>query len=92
MVFAGGSVGAKVGAGLTSFAITSLLGLAGFISSTTGGTAQPDSALNMIVNVYKIGPLVIWAVIIIVLALYQLDKKYDQIMQDLAEREARGEV
>ena len=46
----------------------------------------------MIVNIYKFGPLVIWAIIIIVLALYQLDKKYDQIMQDLAEREARGEV
>ena len=41
MVFAGGSVGSKVGAGLTSFAITSLLTLGGFISSTTGGTAQP---------------------------------------------------
>ena len=92
MVFAGGSVGSKIGAGLTSFAITSLLGLAGFISSTTGGTVQPDSALDMIVNVYKFGPLVIWAIIIVVLALYQLDKKYDQIMQDLAEREARGEV
>ena len=92
MVFAGGSVGSKIGAGLTSFAITSFLGLGGFISSTSGGTAQPDSALNMIVNIYKIGPLVIWAIIIAVLAVYKLDKKYDQIMADLAEREARGEV
>ena len=92
MVFAGGSVGSKIGAGLTSFAITSLLGMAGFISSTTGGTVQPDSALNMIVDVYKFGPLVIWAVIIVVLALYQLDKNYDKIMQDLAAREARGEL
>ena len=92
MVFAGGSVGSKGGAGLTSFAITSLLTLGGFISSTTGGTAQPDSALNMIVNIYKVGPLVIWAIIIAVLAVYKLDKKYDQIMADLAEREARGEV
>ena len=91
-IFAGGSVGSKVGAGLTSFAITSLLTLGGFISSTTGGTAQPDSALNMIVNIYKVGPLVIWAIIIAVLAVYKLDKKYDQIMADLAEREARGEV
>ena len=92
MVFAGGSVGSKIGAGLTSFLISAFLSLGGFISSTTGGAAQPDSALDMIVNIYKFGPLVIWAIIIIVLALYQLDKKYDQIMQDLAEREARGEV
>ena len=34
----------------------------------------------------------IWAIIIAVLAVYKLDKKYDQIMADLAEREARGEV
>ena len=46
----------------------------------------------MIVDVYKFGPLVIWAVIIVVLALYQLDKNYDKIMQDLAAREARGEL
>ena len=46
----------------------------------------------MIVNIYKVGPLVIWAIIIAVLAVYKLDKKYDQIMADLAEREARGEV
>ena len=92
MVFAGGSVGSKLGAGLTSFIISAFLGLGGFISSTTGGATQPESALDMIVNIYKFGPLVIWAIIIIVLALYQLDKKYDQIMADLAEREARGEV
>ena len=49
-------------------------------------------SLQMIINIYKFGPLVIWAVIIIVLALYQLDKKYDRIMKDLAAREARGEV
>ena len=92
MVFAGGSVGSKIGAGLTSAAITGLLELGGYISTTTGGTTQPDSALQMIINIYKFGPLVIWAVIIIVLALYQLDKKYDRIMKDLAAREARGEV
>lgn len=92
MVFAGGSVGSKVGAGITSAAITGLMGLGGYISTTAGITAQPESALNMIVNIYKFGPLVIWAIIIVVLALYQLDKKYDTIMAELAEREARGEV
>lgn len=92
MVFAGGSVGSKIGAGLTSAVITGLLTLGGYLSTTTGLTDQPQSALDMIVGIYKFGPLVIWAIIIVVLFLYQLDKKYDQIMRDLAEREARGEV
>ena len=92
MVFAGGSVGSKIGAGLTSAVITGMLTLGGYLSTTTGLTSQPQSALDMIVRIYKFGPLVIWAIIIIVLFLYQLDKKYDQIMQDLAQREACGEL
>ena len=38
------------------------------------------------------GPILIWAVAIIVLLLYKLDKIYPNIMKDLAEREARGEM
>lgn len=92
LIFAGSSVGMKVGAGLTSAIITSLLSVAGYISSSAGSAVQPDSAINMIVNIYKFGPMIVWVVVILTLAFYQLDKIYPQIMKDLAEREARGEL
>ena len=50
LVFAGGSIGTKVGAGLASATMTGLLSAAGYISTSAGSAAQPDSALNMIVN------------------------------------------
>ena len=46
----------------------------------------------MISNIFQWGPILIWAVAIIVLAFYKLDKIYPNIMKDLAEREARGEM
>lgn len=92
MIFAGGSVGAKVGGGIASVALTGLLDMSGYVSSTAGAAVQPQSAINMIINIYKFGPLLVWIVAIIVLALYKLDKKYNGIMKELAEREAHGQL
>lgn len=92
LVFAGGSIGTKVGAGLASATMTGLLSAAGYISTSTGSAAQPDSALNMIVNIYKFGPVLIALVAFITLALYKLDKAYPSIMKELIERESRGEL
>lgn len=92
LIFAGSSVGMKVGAGLTSAIITGLLSLAGYVSSTTGAVVQPGSAVSMIIKVYEIGPLIVWVAVIITLFLYKLDKKYPAIMKELGEREARGEL
>lgn len=92
LIFAGGSVGQKLGAGLTSAVITGLLSLAGYVSSTSGAVVQPESAVNMIINLYKFGPMVIWIVLIVTLSLYRLDKKYPVIIAELKEREARGEL
>ena len=92
LIFAGGSVGAKVGGGIASAALTWLLELGGYVSTTQGAAVQPQSAIDMIVNIYKFGPLLVWIVAIIVLTLYQLDKKYDNIMKDLAMREAQGQL
>lgn len=90
LIFAGGSVGAKVGGGMASAALTGLLQYAGYISSTSGAAVQPQSAIDMIVNIYKFGPVLVWIVAIIVLSLYKLDGKYPKIMQELSEREAHG--
>ena len=92
LIFGAGSLGFKVGTGITSVIMTALLEGAGFLSSTTGGAAQPDSALGMISNIFQWGPILIWAVAIIVLVFYKLDKIYPNIMKDLAESEARGDM
>lgn len=92
LIFAGSSVGMKVGAGLTSAVITGLLSFAGYISSTSGAVEQPGSAIQMIINIYRFAPLVVWVSVIITLSLYKLDKMYPMIMQELAEREAKGEL
>lgn len=90
LIFAGSSVGMKVGAGLTSAIITGLLSLSGYVSSTSGTINQPDNAIRMIINIYRFAPLVVWISVIITLSLYKLDKMYPMIMKELAEREAKG--
>lgn len=91
-IFAAGSVGSKVAPGLVIVAATSLLTANGYIESAVGGVTQPESALNIIVSLLQYGPMVVWALVLLVAVFYKLDKKYDKIMADLAEREARGEL
>lgn len=92
LIFGAGSLGFKVGTGVTSAIMTMLLEGAGFLSSTTGGAVQPESAKEMIAAIFYWGPILVWAVAIVVLLLYRLDKIYSTIMTELAEREARGEM
>jgi len=92
LIFGGGSLGFKIGTGITSAVITSMLNKAGYLSSTGGNVTQPGSAVDMIRNIYVWGPTLIWAVAVIVLIVYKLDKKYPKIMEELGEREARGEL
>ena len=92
LIFAGGAVGFKLGNGITSAIISKLLDAAGYISSTGESVVQPESALAMIQSIYIWGPLLVWMIAVVVLFLYKLDKKYDTIMAELQEREARGEM
>lgn len=92
LIFAGGSIGTKVGSGVASAAMTGLLSLAGYISSSAGTVTQPQQALDMIINIYKGGPLIVAVLAVMTLSLYKLDKKYPAIMDELAQREARGEL
>ncbi len=92
LVFGGGSLGFKLGTGVTSAVMTSMLAAAGYVSSTAGGAVQPDSAISMIRNIYIWGPILVWAIAVITLVLYKLDKKYPTIIKELEEREARGEM
>lgn len=92
LIFAVASIGTKVGAGVASAAMTGRMSFAGYISTSSGMATQPQSALNMIIQIYKIGPLIVAGGVLIVLLFYKLDKKYADIMKELIDREARGEL
>lgn len=92
LIFSGGSVGNKIGGGIVSALMTGLLSYSGYISSNAEGVTQPASAVAMIVNLYEVGPLIIWGIVILILYFYKLDKLYPEIMRDLVARATRGEV
>lgn len=92
LMFSAGSVGNKIGIGIVGAVTTGLLDWSGYISSTTGGEVQPDSALAMITNLYKFAPMILFVGVMIVMLLYKLDKQYPDIMKELKDREARGEL
>ena len=92
LIFSGGSVGTKIGSGLTAAILTGLLSMSGYISSSSGNVIQSQSAIDMIVQIYMYGPIIVWVIIIVSLLLYKLDKIYPKIMKDLVEREAAGKL
>ena len=67
--------GTKLGNGITAAVLTQLLAFSGYVSKA-GVTTQPQSVVNMIMNIYKVGPLIVWVTVVIILLLYRLDKKY----------------
>ncbi len=92
MVYATSTVSLKIGAGISSAMITALLSAAGYISSATDSVSvQPQSAVNMIINIYKFGPLIVLLICFVVLALYKLEKELPNIEKELAKREMKSE-
>ncbi|MCQ2753019.1 MAG: MFS transporter [Bacilli bacterium] len=83
-ICAGGSVGTKLGSGLSSVVITQLLTAAGY---NEGGEIQSPEALAMIKYIYMFVPLAIAVGVLLVLVFYKLDKKYDAMMLVLTKRE-----
>lgn len=79
-------VGGGIGAGMCGI----LLGASGFISSTTGSAAQPDSAMLMIRSLYSILPG-ICTVLIVILSI-MLSKLGKEIPKMEAEIKARKEA
>ena len=68
------------------------IAFAGYVTSSSGVATQSQETLNMIINIYKVGPIIIALLAFVTLALYKLDKMYPDIMKELTEREARGEL
>ena len=92
LIFAGGSFGAKVGSGIATAIMTGLLQMVGYVSSNTGNAVQPQAVIDMIVNIYMYGIIIVWVIVIVSLLFYKLDKLYPIIMKDLIMREERGEL
>lgn len=92
LIFAGSNMGTKFGAGATAALMTTLLSVAGYISSSGTTVVQPQSAINMIIGIYKWGPVIVWVAYIVLLLLYKLEKNYPTIMKELQRREALGEM
>ncbi len=89
MIFSAASVGAKLGGGLASAIIGKILDTAGY-----NGLAamQSTAATHAILNMYMWGPVIIWLIAVALLIFYKLDKQYPSIMEELHERETRGEL
>ena len=87
MIFGGASLGFKVGSGIASAVITSLMTASGYISSQGADVVQPGSAISMIADIYKWGPVIIWVIAAIMLVIYKLDREMPQIAEELANRE-----
>lgn len=91
-IFSGGSVGAKVGMGAAQAAITGIMSVCGYIASTGASVEQPQSVLTAIIGIYALAPIFVWILVLIVISLYRLDRKYPDIMLELRAREAHGEL
>lgn len=82
MLMGAKGAGEKIGNGVITAILGGIMGLTGFNGMAAVQTA---SAINGISMLYLYMPVVLTALEIICLLCYDLDKKYDDIMKDLAE-------
>ncbi|MBQ6663359.1 MAG: MFS transporter, partial [Firmicutes bacterium] len=92
LTFAAGSMGEKVFNGLILGLLTALLAVGGFVSSTTGGAVQPQSALDMIFNLYCWGNILDYLLLAFIMSFYKLDGREMELQNELRARELRGEL
>lgn len=79
LVFSAATVGQKFGGGITGWAIGKLMDASGF----TGLVEEIPSAVSMVQNLYVWGSVLAWAIIVVLMLLYHLDKEYDGIISDM---------
>jgi len=85
LVYSAGSFGSKAGSGLGAALVGWLLAFGGYV----GGQATISaSAHSSILFMFIYLPIILGIVQLVLLSLYTLDKKYPQIMKDLAEVKA----
>ena len=80
------SSGGKIGSGLITTAMTWIMAAVGFNGMVEIQTAETVAAIQ---KLYSVLPLGLAAAMMLILFFYDLDKRYPQIMKELAERENR---
>lgn len=73
-----------LGGGVAGWLVGQLMEVSGF----TGLEVEIPSAISMVKNLYIYGNMIAWALVIILMLVYHLDKEYDGIMKDLTGRTA----
>ena len=89
LIYSAASVGSKLGGGLMSAAFGWILAGAGYDGLLT---VQSETTIRTISALFVWGPIIVWGVTAVILLFHHLEKEYPSIMQELAEREARGEL
>lgn len=84
LIFSAFTVGQKFGGGVAGWLVGQLMEVSGF----TGLEMEIPSAISMVKNLYIYGNMIAWALVIILMLVYHLDKEYDGIMKDLTGRTA----
>ena len=83
MIIGAQSAGGKLGSGLITTAMTWIMAAVGFNGMVEIQSAETVAAIQ---KLYSILPLALAACMAIILFLYDLDKRYPQIMADLQNR------
>lgn len=81
LIYAGGSMGIKIGTGLGTALLGWTLAGAGYDGNMD---VQPDSAIDAISGLFVYAPIIISVLMIVVLLFYNLDKLYPTILKELA--------
>lgn len=87
LMFSSMSMGQKAGSGFTSAIMGAILSMAAFDGLKATAAEQSQAAIEVIKNFYLYVPIALWVIMFVIAACYRLDKKYDQMMRELMERE-----
>lgn len=87
LMFSSMSMGQKAGSGFTSAIMGAILSMAAFDGLKATAAEQSQAAIEVIKNFYLYVPIALWVIMFAIAACYRLDKKYDQMMRELMERE-----
>lgn len=83
LLFSAFTVGQKFGGGIAGWAIGQLMDSSGF----TGQVVEIPSAVAMVQNLYIYGTILAWGAVVVFMIFYHLDKQYNTIVTELAQRE-----
>ena len=82
LIFSAVTVGQKFGGGITGAMIGKLMDASGF----TGLEQEIPSAVAMVENLYIWGTVLAWAIIVVLMLVYKLEKQYNVMMEDMEQK------